>query len=650
VSDQGRILSVSLDPLRAGEWVANTPPSVQYSIAGSARQVRRADGDYRPTNDLLNRLLDVHFGRETLLDVVSYRGASLWQFLPSYIWPSVFRAVELAGVLSGLVDECRPSAISCEPVDDETNGVWIGVVAAVAAGRRIPLRMGPSRASLPRRVRDIARRSGLGLARAEWGAAHARRQLASVWARRQPAAERPRSGRTLLWPARGRDWVRQPGADRFHDELLYPLRPALRDRGWDRIVGVECPYGDAGFVAERFASRLRQHDDGIEWRPYFRPGDGSSPAMRGARRVLADAFQRLDTDAGFHAAFEHRGVRLWPALAAPVARAFRYALPDCAGQLAAAASTLDAVRPDAVAAVYENGPFARALVIEAGRRGIPTLGLQHGTIFSNHYDYMHRSIVTSSSRMNGFVVPDVTCVWGSAWRESLVSDGHYPPAAVAVTGNWRYDTLPEQLAAVDVRELRARLDLPDDVAAILSSGQGTRDYVAAALDAVAARGGLGAIIRLHPSDDPEPVRAELRRRGLPDSVMPGISLIELLALSRVVISQWSTVVAEAALAGRPVILVNLARLPGGEAYVDAGVCLPVNDAAGIAAAIASLLDDPQVAAELGAAREKFVRQYFHQADGGAAGRVADVLEGLVARDARAADRLDSAANANHRPA
>jgi hypothetical protein len=408
---------------------------------------------------------------------------------------------------------------------------------------------------------------------------------------------------------------------------------ALDRRGWTTVVGIECPYGDRAFVADRFASRLAQHDAGIAWRPYFRPGDGSASASRDAAAACARIWRSVAASPDFDASLRHKGVRLAPALAETFRRAFRFALPDCAAQLAAATSILDDERPDAVMAVYENGPFARALILEAGRRGIPSIGLQHGTIFPNHYDYMHEGIVQASQARSGFVVPDVTCVWGSAWRDTLVGAGHYPPDAVAVTGNWRYDELPRQLRAIDVGALRHRLGLGDDVAiaAILSSGQGTVDYVAAALDAVQSRSGVAAVIRLHPSDDAAPVRAELARRGLPDSVMPRMELIELLALARVVVTQWSTVVAEAALVGRDIVLVNLQGLPGGEAYVDAGICVAADDAPAIRSAMTRVLDDEPTRRTLAVSREQFVDRFFHRRDGRAAERVADVLEGRAAR-------------------
>jgi glycosyltransferase involved in cell wall biosynthesis len=229
-------------------------------------------------------------------------------------------------------------------------------------------------------------------------------------------------------------------------------------------------------------------------------------------------------------------------------------------------------------------------------------------------------------------VPDLTCVWGAKWRDTLVRDGHYPADAVVVTGDWRYDDVKRRLAEVDVRALRRRLGVADGnaIAAILSSGQGTVDYVSAALDAVGSTPQLSPLIRLHPSDDPAPVRAELRRRRLPETVMPRVELLEILAASRIVISQWSTVIAEAALAGRDIMLVNLQGLPGAEAYIEAGICVPAVDSSGIRRGIDAILHDDPIQRQLAASRASFVRDYFFNADGRAAERVAEALDRLSA--------------------
>ena len=65
------------------------------------------------------------------------------------------------------------------------------------------------------------------------------------------------------------------------------------------------------------------------------------------------------------------------------------------------------------------------MLIEAARAGIPSVGLQHGMIFENNYDYMHVD-TGHDSALSAFTVPRKTCVWGELWREALTGNGTYP--------------------------------------------------------------------------------------------------------------------------------------------------------------------------------------------------------------------------------
>lgn len=622
-------LDVTLEALGSDEWLANTPAKLTWRLNDGPVHKRQSPGDYRPANAFFNHLQHAPVAGATLPDLVRWNDISLWQFLPSYIAPSVIRTIDLAIALTRIVEETAATSITAQEVDDDTQSIWFGLLQAVARARRCPLHL--RRIPLAaRRLRGWARQRGIGRAihRARMNRTL---QRLSVLAQGQSL---DRGARTLLLVTRPRDWVADPARPgREHDAEYSPLLPVLRAAGWARVIGIECPYGSPALLESRFKSRITARSDETVWRPFWLPLNRD--VYRAAQSRFVDLGRELRNRPEFHAALTFRGVPLAAALGRELSRAFSEILPDIAQHLDVAGRILDEESPSAVLATYETGPFARAIIIEAARRGIPSVGLQHGTIFDNHYDYMHEGI--SPGRSGGtFTVPDVTCVWGSAWRDTLVGAGHYPPESVSVTGNWRYDDLATQLAAIDLCELRHRLGIPTGigVAAILSSGQGTVEYVAASLDAVQSRPDLVPVIRLHPSDNPQPLRAELRRRGLPDTVMPRIELLELLVLSRVVISQWSTVVAEAALAGRPTVLVNLLHLPGAESYVDAGICIPVDEAAGIAPALTRVLDDPDMAARLDDARAAFVQRFFHHADGRAAERVAAVLEGLLAKRQR----------------
>ena len=54
-----------------------------------------------------------------------------------------------------------------------------------------------------------------------------------------------------------------------------------------------------------------------------------------------------------------------------------------------AGAALDRLAPDVAVTYAEAGGWGRALMLEARRRGIPSVGLQHGFIYRHWLNYLH---------------------------------------------------------------------------------------------------------------------------------------------------------------------------------------------------------------------------------------------------------------------
>ena len=606
--------------MSGGDWSVTTRARVQFALDSSTALEWHdllTSGDFKATNALFNTLQDVRVGGRTIPEWCVFDGVSLWQFLPSYIAPAVFRAVEFSAVLGPLIARTRPSVIYAHHASDARSREWHGVIDAIAESSQATVEWIPV-AALPR-LRAAGRRLGVGRALTGITSRASRRFMEATGGRQTWSA---RSGRTLLAVTRGRDWVRdRADRNRFRDEQFYPLLPELRSAGWTRFLGIDSPYGTPRQALAKFRSRVTQLDADVAWRAA--PAD--SGARRRARAHFRAVWKELSQHVDWTRAISWEGTALTPAIDRELQWAFTSVLPECAALVAGASDLLAAERPDAVMATYENGPYARAFLIAAARRGLPTVGLQHGTIFPDHYDYMHTRISPGAANPLGFAVPDVTCVWGPVWKGHLTESGHYPPPAVAVTGNWRYDELVRTDQASVRARLRDRLGIASGqtLVAILSSAQGTSRFIQSCLAALPAA--AVPVVKLHPSDDSEAVKKELSA----DRSFGGFyrsDLADLLLASDIVVSQWSTVVAEAVLLDRPVVLVNLERLPGPEIYVDDGICLYADASEDIGPAIAAVLADDAVRSALTSARARFVDRYFYRLDGRAAARVVQTLE------------------------
>jgi hypothetical protein len=565
-------LRLALDPLVTGEMLAYTPPLVFFEFAGESG-TRRGAGDFRPTNGFLNEL------QLSLLEATMYDGVAMWQFLPSYTWPAFHRTLELVDIVLDLVDDLNPKDITAGAAGDAADCYWRGVLEAVAAARGLPLALE-------------------GFADAEGPPEITRSRVRTAATRLRPRGPRrrriaPHRDTLVLVTLGQRHWV---GG---RDEQFDPLLPALREAGWRRFVMLDTEAVPADELAARSGGD-------VEWR--------SLATYRPVRPPSHLPFIETWDDVKRLGVLSYKGIDLHPALGLDLARAFAQTLPDIASLLLAARRFLQEQRPSALLATYETGPWSRALIIESAFGGIPTIGLQHGMIFDNHYDYMHARVTADPvAAPLGFAVPSATCVWGRFWRDMLTVAGHYPNDAVEVVGNWRLGD----------RAARKPSDGDEANVLILTASQNVERFLSVAIDA-AASAGCRPLVRLHPADDRESVRVLLGERGV---AAAGGRLDEVLANASLVISQVSTIVAEAVWFGVPVVLVDLEDLGGWGAYEAAGVVVKASTPTELVESVARVLRDETLRRKLAEAGDALVAEWFEK--GNASSRVACVVERMV---------------------
>lgn len=658
MTGEGLLLSIALPAEQQGDPV-RVPVEIRYVLSARLEDAplvaeddqqswcsARGSYEFRTTMTLLNDLLEASVCGSTVMGSTIYNGVAMWQFLPALLWGQVFLVAELVDAIAGIVDGNPVDELRVFPAQGPAADVWNGVTRGVSESRGIPHTVLPDALQQPEGprafVRSVLMDGPLGL-----GVRWTRSSTRWIWPRASrltrdltlPAAARPlhrgrarsRGGRKLLFASVARHWTADPAnAGRKYDEQFYPILPALREAGWTCFVGVDCPYRrDEASLGERVQSA----DRGVTWHSYdsFRArsagvGDRSRPAF-------AQMLMNLLDDHGFTSALTYRGVPLVPVMKDRLGEAFLRTLPSCVQALDTAGRILDKEAPDAVMVTYETGQYAMALLIEADRRGIPTVGLQHGMIYDDHNSYMHPSVTTNPVLdTSGIAIPKKTLVWGPLWARILTEVGHYPRDAVAVTGNWRHDSVLTKRNEIRLsfrRELG--LDAASRVVLVLGSGFNLVSYVDRCLCAISTIQEAVPLIKLHPALDTAPIRSLIQDSGLAESTLAPDRMAAAILASDLVVSQPSTAVSEALLLGRPVVIVDFeGAAPTAEGRPDTDGCLYVTEPAGLLAAIRSALDDPMVIRALSIERDSAVADHFFRADGMAASRVAVELEKLVA--------------------
>ena len=346
--------------------------------------------------------------------------------------------------------------------------------------------------------------------------------------------------------------------------------------------------------------------------------------------------QALTSSGDLRQAARIHGYDLWPVVKNELVSLAATLLPWSARAMDEAGAALDAIRPRVVVTYAEAGGWGRALVLEARRRGIPSVGLQHGFIFRHWLNYLHEPDEIGPSAYNpadrGFPLPDLTLVFDGLAASHLVTSGQFPPTAVRITGSPRLDRLVSAVSRLT----------PDDRAAIRAvAGAGPAQHLVlvatkftqvkpvldALLAAFATLSDVHAVIKCHPAEGPEPYEAAARHIGNV-RVLPGDSdLAGLLAEARVVVTVNSTVAIEACALGVPAL--TLALPNNLSPFVSAGAMAGLTADEPIAPTLERLLYDDTWRAALLTESRALGGHHAVGADGLAAQRAADAIMALA---------------------
>jgi hypothetical protein len=341
---------------------------------------------------------------------------------------------------------------------------------------------------------------------------------------------------------------------------------------------------------------------------------GPNELPRLLRFVLAVSSARLPLDA-------------WHDIApqvpvASLAAAVRQTLPRLAVDAARVDAMVRRLRPTALVAFQEVGPWARIIPAVGRARGVPTIDLPH----AEANDPM------GASRL----AYDAIAVYGPRSAQML-ADAGVEPGRIHQIGPLRFDALVRATAGngaaspSDSRRVIWASQPTKDRAGLTVAAKHTtyRSAIAAAL--VAAPSEL--VVRPHPNES----LADLRRLVASEEAPSGVRVMlestrdlhDLLPGAWLMVTGASQAVYEAAIAGVPSISVS-ADARSLVTHVAEGFSLGATDAESTADAARQLLRPEHRAAVIDRARSA-LRDRFGDLDGRAAERAAELIHGLVGR-------------------
>jgi hypothetical protein len=347
------------------------------------------------------------------------------------------------------------------------------------------------------------------------------------------------------------------------------------------------------------------------------------------RHALARA---VTAGAGIREAGVFRGCDLWPILRSELEGVALVQWPWSARAMDEAGAAIDALRPGVVVTYAEAGGWGRALMLEARRRGVRSVGIQHGFIYRHWLNYLHeRDEMEGDGLDRGFPAPDRTLLFDCYAASHLERAGQFPPDALSVTGSAGLDELSARVTRLrlDRQAVRTALGLSAGVkvAVLATKFSEARAELPALFAAVSRRPTDRLIIKPHPAETAAPYHALARGHAGVTVAPPERDLAGLLAIADAVVTLNSTVAIDGMVLGVPALVIGLPN--NLSPFVEAGVMLGASTEAEIGPALERLLYDEGTRAALLQRAAAFARTYDMRADGRSAERAAHEILALA---------------------
>ncbi len=278
--------------------------------------------------------------------------------------------------------------------------------------------------------------------------------------------------------------------------------------------------------------------------------------------------------------------------------------------------------------INDDAPNIRGIEIAAVARthGTKNLALQHGGMIGNWITNMLTEGEADQKSAYSFPLPDFMTSHGMNDKKFMNRTTKIKGAAIFNVGDPQYDFLFG--AELNSKDIRSKFKIPERKTILFAPStdnpSSEKARIAGIVSSAVRRLGAQVIVKLHPREKEGNIYSNVMK-GLPNIIFIDQKIREthkLIAVSDVVISDYSSVGLEAVLLKKPSIMVD----PFGK-YKNInyyGAILNVSSGRELENALRRILD-----VRLKMPRKKFIENFYFRDDGMACKRIADVIYRLV---------------------
>ena len=333
----------------------------------------------------------------------------------------------------------------------------------------------------------------------------------------------------------------------------------------DEIICLDLDYnfiGDFDVLKERLS-------DSISWIPLeFFIENNTSEYHTKFLKQLMKIFETKE----FRGLFHFHNISLWDSLSKFFEEMFFYPyLPFYLKVIDSLCKVFEKDSPRAIFLPYETGPLALSIILASEKFGIKTIGLQHGYIYPGNPMYHYYNFRQNNSLM-GFPTPTNLLVFGDYVKKMLSNIG-YPEERIIVFGNSNFFELQKIEEAIKQRPLHEKYKIYKNRKIILFatgklqpfySSHGKYDYDVKIwehlLNNFKNNNDVFLVLKPHPTEKNIAIYEDLiSKYSISNASIITGDLLELISLSSVTVTVFSSVMIDSLCLKKPVIRV---KFPG----------------------------------------------------------------------------------------
>ena len=240
--------------------------------------------------------------------------------------------------------------------------------------------------------------------------------------------------------------------------LIQSMLDSVYKNDEKKIICIDADYsfkGDFSVLKERL-------EDKIEWIPIellMTKNNNYDDFFKNYKDTISKSF--------FHVNFELHGINYWK----NIERDFKLLgfLPHLPTYLSIIDSLTKLFKIDAPRKIllpYETGPYALSTILSAYENNIQTIGMQHGVIFGSNPDYSH-TLFHSKDQHLGMILPEKFLVFGNSTKQILLKNNNYLEKKIVVSGHPMYFNLNEATKNFNIDKLRSKFNIQNNQKIIL---------------------------------------------------------------------------------------------------------------------------------------------------------------------------------------